>query len=94
MKVLSMKANTLPAPDRLAAVRAQLKELQAEEQAIREEIISGLVAPDGYEYDAEVRNVDRFTVKAADLRKANPKLYAKLATHSVSPQVWLHRRAA
>jgi hypothetical protein len=88
-----MKVNTLPAPDRLAAVRAQMKELQAEEQAIREEIVNHTAEHTGYEYDAEVRHVDMYSVKAADLRKANPKLYAKLAKHHVVPQVWLHRRA-
>ena len=87
-----MKANAIPAPDRLAALRAHMKELQAEEQAIREEIISLAGTYTGDEYDAEVRNVDMYSVKAADLRKANPKLYAKLVKHRVVPQVWLHRR--
>jgi hypothetical protein len=89
-----MKTNTLPAPDRLAAVRAHLKELQAEEQAIREEIVNQMADHTGHEYDAEVRHVDMYAVKGADLRKANPKLYARLATHRVVSQVWLHRREA
>jgi hypothetical protein len=94
LESLFMKANTLPAPDRLAAIRARMKELQAEEQAIREQIVTGLADHTGFEYDAEIRNVDMFSVRAADLKKANPKLHAKLVKHQVVAQVWLHRRAA
>lgn len=85
-------AEQSPIPDQLAAVRKRIASLKAEETALRDILLADPSTRIGGDYVAVTREVATSRVANKDLLKADPALFAKLATTSVSVHVRLIRR--
>lgn len=86
-------AEQIPIPDQLMRIRQQLAALKAEEEALRNILLSDPSTRIGSDYIAAVKEVVSYRVRGKELEQENPELFAKLAKETVSKQVWLVRRA-
>lgn len=66
--------------------------LKSEEAALRNILLSDPSSRIGADYIATVRDVVRYTIRGKELEKADPELFAKLATEVTATQVWLSKR--
>jgi hypothetical protein len=89
---MSGQADQRAIPDRLAEVRARLKELEAEEEALREVLLGDPSAREGSEWLATVVNQVARLVRSSSLKGADPELWERLAVNVTRRQVRLRRR--
>lgn len=82
----------VPIPDQLIRIRGKIALLQVEEKVLRDILIRGPSARLGGEYLADVREITSYRVSGKALEKADPELFAKLATESTVKQVWVVKR--
>jgi DNA-binding PucR family transcriptional regulator len=89
---MSEQADQRAIPDRLAEVRERLKELQAEETALREILLTDPSARIGGDYLAMVHEHAATRVQSESLKAADPELWKRLAVRTTVQQVRLVRR--
>ena len=64
----------IPVPDRLAAVRAELKRLEAEEAELRQTLLSDPTARTGADWIAEIKETETRRVDLKELRAMHKDL--------------------
>jgi len=74
MPTLTDARPNIPVPDRLAAVRAELKRLEAEEAELRQTLLSDPTARTGADWIAEIKTVKQNRTDLAELRACHPKI--------------------
>lgn len=85
-------SSQIPIPDQLMAIRQKIAALEADGRALRKILIRDPSARIGGDYVATVRTHVTYQVKSKELEKANPDLFAQLATETVQDWVLLTRR--
>lgn len=85
-------SSQVPIPDQLMILRNRIAMLKSEEAALRNILLSDPSSRIGADYIATVRDVVRYTIRGKELEKADPELFAKLATEVTATQVWLSKR--
>lgn len=74
---MSLTLSNLPAPDELAAVRAQIKALQAREAELRTLLLTEPTERVGTAYVAVIKTTERPQLDSKELRRCHPDLVAE-----------------
>jgi predicted phage-related endonuclease len=69
-----MSISNLPAPDQLALIRQQIKDLQEQETKLRNRLIEEPGERTGHAYLAEVREVEQTRTDIKEMRAMYPKI--------------------
>jgi hypothetical protein len=85
-------SSQLPLPDQLVAIRGKIAMLKIEEAALRNILLTDPSTRIGADYIATVKEMTQYRVRGKELEKADPELFAKLATEVTATQVWLTKR--
>lgn len=84
-----MSISNLPAPDELAMVRAQIKNLQDRETELRNLLLADPASRTGNSYLAEVREVEQSRTDLKEMRAMHPQVVEEFTFKVKVPRVAL-----